>query len=126
MGKPVTPDQLADAIQSILKDYEGELDEKIGEAMKKVSQKGVQMLKTTSPIADHTPQKGAYAKGWKVSVSNHRNLTHEAVIYNAHPGLTHLLEHGHPTRNGGRTKEQPHIKPVEDTLLKEFNMEELL
>ena len=28
--------------------------------------------------------------------------------------LTHLLEYGHKTRSGTRTKAQPHIKPVEE------------
>ena len=40
------------------------------------------------------------------------------VVYSDMPGLTHLLEHGHDIiKNGvkvGRTKAQPHIKPVEE------------
>ena len=126
MGKVTTLDQLSEAINEILEDYGDELGEKIGEATKKIAQKGVQLLKATSPVADNTPLKGAYARGWRVSVENHRDLTHSATIYNVHPGLPHLLEYGHPTRNGGRTKAQPHIGKVEDLLYEEFNVEELI
>lgn len=126
MAKPVTLDELSDEIQKILDSYGEELDKNLGEAVGKVARKGAQLLQATSPVADNTPLKGAYAKGWKVSVENHRDLTHEATIYNVHPGLPHLLEYGHPTRNGGRVDPQPHIKKVEERLLDEFNVEELL
>lgn len=126
MGRPVTPDQLASEIQKILDDYSDDLKENIGEAMQKVGRKGVQMLQSTSPKAQNSPHSGMYAKGWKLSVENHRNLTHNAVIYNVHAGMPHLLEYGHLMRNGKRSKAQPHIKNVEDTLLQEFNEKELL
>lgn len=120
MCRPVTPDQLASEIQKILDVYSDDLNDNIGEAMQKVGRKGVQMLQSTSPKAEKSPYSGTYAKGWKLSVENHRNLTHEAVIYNIHAGLPHLLEHGHLLRNGKRSKEQEHIAPVEKTLIEEF------
>jgi hypothetical protein len=47
------------------------------------------------------------------------------IIYNEHPGLPHLLEYGHVSRNGtGRTYgEVPgheHIQPVEEEMVRDF------
>lgn len=127
MGKPVTTDELASEIQKILDKYKDDLDDKIGEVMGKVARKGVQMLRETSPKAGKgNPFSGTYAKGWTMSVENHRDLTHEAVIYNRHAGMPHLIENGHLKRNGKRTKPQEHIEPVRQTLADEFNEEELL
>ncbi len=39
------------------------------------------------------------------------------TVYNKnHFQLTHLLEHGHQSRNGGRVKEFAHIAPVNDQM----------
>lgn len=126
MGKPVTPEQLASEIQKILDDYADELDTKMSEVMSKVARKGVQMLKETSPKAKNHPMSGEYAKSWTMSVENHRDLTHEAVIYNKHAGMPHLIENGHLLRNGKRSQPQTHIAKVADTIGEEFNVEDIL
>ena len=61
---------------------------------------------------------GKYAKNWRFK----KNSKGSFVIYNADPTyrLTHLLEHGHVLRNGGRSKAIPHIKPVEEKIKEKF------
>ncbi len=120
MAKVVTPDQLASEIDNILQEYSDDLQTNMATVMQKVGQKGVQLLKNTSPKAQNSPYSGTYAKGWKLSVENHRDLTHEAVIYNVHAGMPHLLECGHLLRNGKRSKPQEHIAQVEETIVNEF------
>ena len=49
-----------------------------------------------------------------------------AVLYNKTDGaLTHLLEHGHALRQGGRSPAIVHIQPVEDLLYGSIRSEDL-
>lgn len=120
MAKRVGLDGLADAIADVLDEYQTEIARGTKEAVQKVAKAGVKALKATSP-----QQTGSYAKGWTSEVKEGR-LGAEATIYNAaKPGLVHLLEHGHVTRNGtGRTfRPTPahvHVAPVEEQLIADF------
>lgn len=115
----VTSQNLSEEISKMLDEWaEGEI-KTVSEAIKGAAKLGVKALKNDSPRAS-----GDYAKGWKAKTDEGRTST-SAVLYNANkPGLTHLLEHGHAKRGGGRVKAIVHIKPVEEelekTLLKEL------
>lgn len=117
----VPADKLHDEIMKILGEYVDDVDRKSDACVRKVAQKGRLALRKASP-----KQEGEYAKGWSYRVTRKR-LDTTAVIYNgAKPGLPHLLEYGHATRNGtGRTypptPAHPHIAPIEEQIDKEFN-----
>ena len=66
-------------------------------------------------VAASSPGSGKYAKGWRVENTGTR-IAPGSTIYNARPGLPHLLEFGHALRGGGRTTAQPHVAPVNDQL----------
>ena len=116
-------DKLHDDIMKILEEYSDEVDRASEECIKKVSQKGATALRRVSP-----KKSGTYAKGWTYKVER-RRLYAAAVIYNKNrPGLAHLLEHGHVTRNGtGRTYPKTpahvHIQPIEDQLISEYQQQ---
>ncbi|HSW76110.1 MAG TPA: HK97 gp10 family phage protein [Candidatus Saccharimonadales bacterium] len=59
---------------------------------------------------------GTYAKGWRVKKQGKKFIVHNATSYQ----LTHLLEHGHALRNGGRARKFPHIKPASDDTIQKF------
>lgn len=65
-----------------------------------------------------------YCKGWSLKKDKTgRNRFIVKVWNKTDYQLTHLLEFGHATRNGGRTKPQPHIRPTEEKYKKEFEKE---
>ena len=75
--------------------------------------------KAKRQIASASPGTGKYAGAWAVKTERRRTGT-TAIVYNKKPGLPHLLEHGHATRNGGRTKAYVHIAPAEEAAIQEF------
>ena len=123
----VTPDNFKAEIQAILDEYEGEVNEHLGEVVDKAGKKAAQLLRNTSPVDVHGQKPGAYAKGWKVETSGktHRQLRHSSTVYNKYPGLPHLLENGHALRQGGRSPEIVHIEPVEDAIYDSLRLEDI-
>ena len=103
---------LSDEINSILVEFNKDVQDLQGEIAEEVAKEAVEKLKQTSP-----KRRGKYAKGWAK-----RKNGNSYVIYNrTYPGLTHLLEHGHATRKPGkRVKAIVHIKPVEDFVIDEY------
>ena len=119
----------SDEIQKILAEYGDDVNERMGEVVNKLAQKGAKQLRANSPVDNGAPKSGSYAKGWRVEKDKAaaRGLLHSATIYNSQPGLPHLLEHGHALRQGGRWEPNTeHIKPVEDELYNSFRPEDLL
>lgn len=110
-------------ITEILNSYSDDIQESITNEVIQRAKDGKKALEATSP-----KNKGKYAKGWRVKTtkgSNYISCTiHNATDYQ----LTHLLEKGHLTRNGKKTKAIVHIKPVEETCIKEYekNVEKII
>ena len=120
MAAKSTVDSLADDIQKILDEYEGDVRNLSKEAVRKIGQKGVQALQSSSGVFGGT---GKYASGWSSKVEETR-MGARATLYNSKvPGLPHLLEFGHAMRGGGRVSGKVHIKPVEDELINAFEQE---
>lgn len=115
----ITPDQLAERLQKILSEYQDDVERTADECIREIAKEGRRALKANSP-----KQGGEYAKGWSFEVEKHRLYT-LATLYNKTPGLPHLLEFGHVSRNGtGRTygsvKAIPHIAGVEQSIIQEY------
>ncbi|MEK4283223.1 HK97 gp10 family phage protein [Ureibacillus sp. FSL K6-0165] len=101
---------LAKEITKTVKQYTGEVVEKVEMSADELSQKGVKLLKERSP-----KKSGEYARGWgRVKTKG------GYIIKNKKYQLTHLLEKGHAKVGGGRVPAKIHITPVEEQLIKEF------
>lgn len=116
MSNTIPMNELADAVMDGLEEYAALTTAD----MKKAVRKAAKLVRTE--IASNAPtDTGAYAKSWSVKVTSE---TPNALVLTIHSRnryrLTHLLEHGHAKRNGGRVTGKEHIAPAEskgETLL---------
>lgn len=122
MSSPIKIENLQSEVMKYLTDYVEDIEEGVKETTDSISKEAVKEIKQKSPKRQGTRKK-PYWKGWtKKKDSKGRRYT--IKIYNkTNYQLTHLLENGHATRNGGRTRAQPHIKPVEEKYNKLYEQE---
>ncbi len=102
-------------VNDILNEYSVDIQNSITKAAEQVAKSGADKLKSSSP-----KKTGKYAKGWRVKTTKSKgevsSIIHNATDYQ----LTHLLEHPHLKRNGGLTTPKVHIKPVEESCIKQY------
>ncbi len=112
---------LAKVVMGELEGFVQALPGDILEAQKTAAKAAVKELKSTSP-----KQTGKYSKSWKTKTTKTRTGA-ETVIYNASPGLPHLLEFGHDVKvNGkkvGHAKAYPHIQQAEENAIQLYTKE---
>lgn len=107
----IRPDDLGKEIVKHLQTYTKEVEEALEEGKEEITNQGLVALKSSSPI-----KKGRYARGWRK-----KRIGKDFVLHNASAAqLTHLLEKGYAKRGGGRVAGRPHIKPVEEMMVEEF------
>jgi hypothetical protein len=108
---------VAKEILKQLKYYEINVSEKVDKAKEENAKACLKAIKMKRPKGRRN---GEYAKGWRIKRTSKRLIIHNATDYQ----LTHLLEHGHVLRRGGRnigeTDEKPHIRPAEETAVRNF------
>ena len=113
----VSVEQMADEIAKMLTEYETAIVKNVDTSGKAVADKGAKQLRQTSP-----KRTGKYAKSWGVTREEGAfGENAKYIIHNKkHYRVAHLLEHGHVMANGKRTKAIPHIKPVEEQVIREY------
>lgn len=111
---------LAAELGKILTEYGDEIADNVKDATRQAAKAGVKTVKANAQ--NDFGGTGKYARGWTSQVEENQ-YSAQGIIYNkAAPGLPHLLENGHAMRNGGRVPGRAHIKPVEEELVKSFEM----
>ena len=121
MSKTISPEQLGDAIQEELTLYSKDVTEKINEVGRKAIKKLVELTKASAPVG----ARGKYSSSITSSEEKKDNGS-KAFIWHVkgkEGRLTHLLVHGHATKNGGRTKANPFLHDAVNTVLPEYEKE---
>lgn len=118
----IEPDELENALLLILEDFENEVEEDLRKDITKSADVIVKELKRANPPgAGRYHDWEAYNEGW-TRTTEKDGFNFKVVVHNAEkPGLTHLLEKGHLTRDGhSMAKTFPHIAPAAEYGMKDL------
>ena len=119
MAKSISPEQLAAAIQQELTTYHAEARDRINEAGSVAIKKLVKMTKATAPVG----HRGSFRR----SITSVETTSHATGMKTYTWGakapdhrLTHLLVHGHATKDGGRARGSSFMVDAMDVVLPEY------
>lgn len=103
----IKPEKLGEAIEEQLTTYGQDVIEKIDKLSEAAANELVQKTKLTAPVG----ARGDFRKSIssKLATRTARSSTYVWYVKAPNHRLTHLLVHGHATRNGSRTKADPFL-----------------
>ena len=111
MSRTIRADQLAAAVEEELMNYRDTTAQNVKAAVRKAGKTVKEQIQDTAPV-----RTGSYAKSWTTKVTAESSQSLEVTVFSpSRYRLSHLLEHGHAKRNGGRVRAIPHIAPAEET-----------
>lgn len=107
MAKAIKPEQLGAAIGEELTVYHRDLTAKINKLSAKAAKDLVKKTRLTAPVG----ARGSFSKNItsRLSKKNRNGDTYAWCVNAPDYRLTHLLVHGHATRDGGRTRGNPFL-----------------
>ena len=120
MNKSISPDDLPDAIRRELMLYRDNVQKSINSLGEKNVKKLVEITRRTAP------RRGNHKPFYKSIAYKARQQTAtgdmEYIWYVKDPNyrLTHLIVHGHQTRDGGRTRANPFLQSAFDEVLPQY------
>ena len=108
-----------------VKDLLNEYSDEIQEGIEIVANNTAQLVKRDlrNTIGTYKIRTGKYNKGWQINTKKGRGVVNHTVWNATDWRLTHLLENGHTTRNGGRTRAFVHIRPVEEKYVNQYQQD---
>lgn len=117
MSKKISSNLIQKELMKMLTSYKDDISEIVEKDANKIGKEATEELKKISPEG----ARKQYSKGWKLKKEKKDKNRYSVKLYNSTDyKLTHLLEFGHATRDGGYTQEQPHIRPTEKKYSNKF------
>lgn len=121
----VTVTGLSDALQATLDEYNYTVMQGVDGASYRAADKLLQLTRATAPEGVRRKFKSSIAiKEIYEERRKYSGRTYVWYVKPPHHRLTHLLVHGHETRDGGRTKPNSFLQDAIDQVAPEF-MEDL-
>ena len=117
MAGTIKPSQLGDALRERLGLYHEDVKGRVNACSEAAVKSLVKKTKATAPVASGSFKKNIASKKLKGSPNGD---TYVWYVKAPDHRLTHLLVHGHATRNGGRTKKNPFLQNALDEVLPDY------
>ena len=119
MAVKIKPDQLAAAVMKELEDYADTTTDGVKAAVRKAANTVKKETQAGAPV-----RTGRYAKSWATKTTRESSTALEITVHSRNRyQLTHLLEHGHAKRGGGRVAARPHIAAAEAAGIEQLEAE---
>lgn len=121
MAKSIKPEDLGKALSQELTIYHDQVLAGVNEAGSNAIKKLVKLTKATAPQG----ARGSFTKNITSKLLEKGKRGSKFVWYVKPPDhrLTHLLVHGHATKDGGRTKADPFLENALEQVLPEYEQE---
>lgn len=103
----------------LLDGIEPEMETEVERAVGKVTRKGAKELRAKASERWNGETGSRYSEGFASHVTKAGSETTGEIGNKNVPGLVHLLEKGHVTMGGTRTKAYPHLAPVYEQIAPE-------
>ena len=123
MSYKVKSNEVGSAVGDLLYQYSADIQYDVIKETDEAADKLLKLIKNQAPVDwRKVKRRGKYKRSWKVKTTQNTFAVYEKTVYASGKEyrLTHLLEFGHKTRSGGRTKPQSHIKPAADRITSEY------
>ena len=115
--KPIKGIDLSEAIARELEQYGADLQQGVTAAARTAGRRLVRLTKATAPVGAREKYKRA------ITMTEESTQVSCRIIWHVKPPehrLTHLLVHGHATKDGGRTKSNPFLQNALDQVLPKY------
>jgi hypothetical protein len=123
MSSNIRTDQLVRQLSQTLTLYHSDVNAGINQASERAVTQLVDKTKATAPRGNRKSKKFKTSIAWKLLEEKRGGKTYVWYVKPPNNRLTHLLVHGHATKNGGRTKADPFLQNALDEVVPEYEKE---